>query len=108
MKTLSGAQVNHLRRLLGWVSCEIGQSAEELVATVGEILPAIGEPDDAAKQRLVESHAKSAAVPAYVRQAVKQLSVVLREIDGDIVDGEVSGSSLPNKQVKIPRVEMDY
>jgi hypothetical protein len=51
-RALSKAEVNHLRRLIGYVRCEIMQSPDELVATVQSICPAIGEISDEGKQRL--------------------------------------------------------
>lgn len=88
-KTLKDSDVNHLRRLLAWVECEIGQSPEELVKVVGEIAPVVGEPTDEAKQRLVESYEKSASVPKYLRQAVKALKKSIAGAEGDIVDADL-------------------
>lgn len=103
-KTISDAEINHLRRLLGWVSCEIGQSPEEMVATVKSVAPVFAgeELSDEAKQRLVASHEKAAAVPKYVRQAVKALQKTLADTNGDTVDGElVEGpDGLPAPSVK--------
>jgi hypothetical protein len=88
-KTLKQAEINHLRRLVAWVDCEIGQSPEEFVATVKDIAPHIDELSDGAKQRLVESHEKKASVPKYVRQAVKALRKTLAGTEGDTVDAEL-------------------
>ncbi|MDU8350713.1 hypothetical protein RYA05_02275 [Pseudomonas syringae pv. actinidiae] len=88
-KTLKDAEVNHLRRLLAWIECEHGQSPEELVATVKEIAPAIGDLSDEAKQRLVASHEKAASVPKYIRQAVKMLRKSIADTEGEIVDAEL-------------------
>ena len=88
-RRLTTAEINHLRRLLGWVACEVGQTPEEVIATVQSIARVIGPVDDAAKGRLVEMHAKAAAVPKYVREAVKALR---KAIDPDVVtvDGELA------------------
>lgn len=67
------SEINHLRRLLGYVRCDIGQEPDELVEIARLIGPAIGPVSDAAKQRLVESHDKARRVPKYVREAVKAL-----------------------------------
>lgn len=82
------SDINHLRRLIGWVSCEIGQSPEELVATVKKMLPGTGNIGDDAKQRIVEAHDRARNVPAYVRDAVKALRKTVGE-QGEIVDAEL-------------------
>lgn len=87
-KTLSTAEINHLRRLVAWVDCEIGPSPEEMIDTAKRIAPAVGEVSDEGKQRLMSSLAKSANVPKYVRQAVKALRKAVEQAPGDIVDIE--------------------
>jgi hypothetical protein len=87
-KALTKSEVNHLRRLLGYVRCNIGQSPDELVATVRGIAGKIDGIDEQGKQRLVESHAKSSSVPAYVRDAVKSLEKAIKEQYGEVVDAE--------------------
>lgn len=106
-KTLSNAEINHLRRLLGWVECEIGQSPEEIAETVKSIAPAVGEPDDASKQRLVESYEKAASVPKYLRQAVKALKKAMADQQGDVVDAELTTEpdALEAPQAKEPIVQ---
>lgn len=72
--TLTEPEIRHLHRLLGWVSCEIGQAPEEMVATVRDIAGKINEPiGQDAKARLVQAHAAACNVPHYVRTAVKAL-----------------------------------
>lgn len=87
-KELNTAQVNHLRRLLGWVRCSDGvyQSPEEMVETLRKIAPSAGEPSEDAKQRLAESYAQAASIPKYVRAAIKALDPVVRESEGTVVD----------------------
>lgn len=86
---LTQAQVNHLRRLLGWVRCEVGQTPDEIVETMrGLNMP---EPSPEGKARLLECHAKAAAVPKYVRAAVKALEKLLVKQDGVVVDVAPSG-----------------
>lgn len=90
------SDINHLRRLLGWVSCEIGQSPDEMVVAVKNMLPRIGDIDNDAKQRLVEWHDKARNVPAYVRDAVK----ALRKTAGaqcEIVDAELPQRKITSK-----------
>ena len=71
---LRASDLNHLRRLLAWVACEIGQAPDELVKTVQGLLPALGhEVADEAKLRLVQAHREAASVPQYVRTAIKAL-----------------------------------
>lgn len=91
---LSEPDVNHLRRLLGYMRCEVGQSPQELVSTVQSILPATGEPSSDGKQRLLEAHTKAQNIPKYVRAAIKALEKVLAS-EHDIVDGELTPSPLP-------------
>ncbi len=80
----------HLRRLLGWVRCEIGQSPEELVAGLQTIADKLGHPpiDDAARQRLVQDYDRRRAVPRYVREAVKALDRYARA-PGAVVEVKV-------------------
>lgn len=89
---LTQAETNHLRRLLGWVCCEIGQTPDEIVQTVAGLadngaITADGL-DASAKARLVEHHQRAAAVPKYVRAAVKALERLLQRQEGTIVDVE--------------------
>ena len=69
------SDLNHLRRLVAWVQTEIGQSPEELVATVRNIADKLGHPELTADEQrtLVLDHDRARAVPAYVRAAVKAL-----------------------------------
>ncbi len=78
MQNLTTAELNHLRLLLAWVSCEIGQTPEQVIEIVKSIAPAFenGISDDA-KQRLVESYQRAQAAPLYIRAAVKALRKTL-------------------------------
>lgn len=104
-KELNKAQVNHLRRLLGWMRCEVGQSPEEMVTMMRGLLPRLGPISDDGKQRLVESHQAAARVPKYIRAAIKALEPVVEESKGQIVDAEVTAGlpatrrSRPKRQV---------
>src|SRR5690348_1691385 len=94
-KQLSKSDVNHLRRLLGWVRCEVGQSPEELVATVRHIASKI-DIGEYGKQRMVEAHQQASRVPKYIRAALKALEKHVREAEGEVVDAETAG--LPQKR----------
>jgi hypothetical protein len=76
---MKDSDINHLRRLLGFVRCEIGQAPDDMVAMVQSILPRIGEVSDEGKDRMVRSYLKSAAIPQYVRAAIKALEKVVSE-----------------------------
>jgi hypothetical protein len=83
---IKDSDINHLRRLLGYVRCEIGQSPEEFMETMRKIAPVCGEPDEGGKQRLVESYQQSKRVPKYVRAAVKALEKIVAEEEGEVVE----------------------
>lgn len=70
---------NHLRRLLGWVRCDIGQSPAELQQTMIDVADGLGHPDISpeAKTRIVESYRRAESIPLYVRAAVKALEKTL-------------------------------
>ena len=90
-KTLSTAEINHLRLLLGWVRCEVGQDQEEMLQTVKRIAPAIEhELSKESQQRLVAAYEKSGKVPKYVRRAIKKLERVVIESQGEVVDAQVN------------------
>lgn len=85
-KSLSKSDVNHLRRLLGWVRCEIPPAPDEVVKIVHSIAPAIDSED--AKQKMVEWHREASSVPKYIRAALKALAPLVEEARGEIVEGE--------------------
>ena len=89
-KQLDKAQVNHLRRLLGWVRCDIGQSPEEMVAMMKGLLPHLGPISDDGKARSVEAYQRVLRVPAYIRAALKSLAPVVEESKGEVVDYETA------------------
>ena len=97
-RALTKAEVNHLRRLIGYVRCELLQSPDELVATVQQIYPAIGEISEEGKRRLVDSYEKAIAVPKYVRDAIKSLEKVIIENQGEILD--VNGVIRQNEEMR--------
>lgn len=71
------SDLNHLRRLVAWVRCEIGQDPAEMQKTMIDIADKLSveshEISDEGKARMVESYRRAAAVPQYVRDAVKAL-----------------------------------
>lgn len=87
---LTPAEINHLRRLIGWVACEIGQSPDEMVATVQRIAPAIQDASEEGKARLVQAHQNASSVPKYVRAAIKALRNAIEPHLGDVVDADYS------------------
>ena len=48
------SDLNHLRRLVAWVECEIGQSPDELVTTMRNMAERGITTDDAGKARMVK------------------------------------------------------
>lgn len=73
------SELNHLRRLLGWVRCDIGQAPAELQQTMIDVADGLGHPEisEEAKARMVETYRRAEAVPLYVRAAVKALEKAL-------------------------------
>lgn len=99
--TLTAAELNHLRRLLGWVSCEVGQPPDEMVPMVQSIVRQIGEPSPEGKARLVEAHARASNVPKYVRAALKALAKTLASHPEFLPDAEDVGvPALPAPNVE--------
>lgn len=71
---LTNAEINHLRKLIGWVICEIGPSPEEHIDIVKKIAPAFKDGiSEEGQVRLLESHHKYKSIPKYVRNAIKAL-----------------------------------
>lgn len=73
------SDLNHLRRLLGWVRCDIGQDPAGQQQTMIDIAGKLGidSIDADAKARLVQGYRRAEAVPVYVRDAVKALEKAL-------------------------------
>lgn len=101
---LSKAQINHLRRLLGWVRCEIPPDPEEIkriVQSFGRSELVISQDG---KDRLVEWHREATNIPKYIRAALKALEPAVREAEGEFVDGnpvanrKVSGELPDNRK----------
>ncbi|MFA1682519.1 hypothetical protein [Achromobacter dolens] len=79
------SDLNHLRRLLGWVRCDIGQDPAGQQQTMIDIAGKLGidSIDADAKARLVEGYRRAEAVPVYVRDAVKALEKNLAAVGRD-------------------------
>ena len=93
MKTIKQSDINHLRRLIGYVKCEIGEDEQQTIQRYTKISGIVDhELDDAARQRIVESVRKAASVPQYIRRAVTALEKVVKE-SGDTVDAEALDKS---------------
>jgi ElaB/YqjD/DUF883 family membrane-anchored ribosome-binding protein len=87
---LTDAEINHLRRLLAYVRCDIGQSPEEMKETIRSIAPAVENASDEGKERLVAAYKKAESVPKYVRAAVKALEKTIVRHHGEIVDADAN------------------
>lgn len=93
MKTIKQSDINHLRRLLGYVKCEIGGDEQETIQRYAELSGIVDHNlDESAKQRIVESVRKSSSVPQYIRRAVAALEKVVKE-SGDTVDADALDKS---------------
>ncbi len=88
-RRLTRAEMNHLRRLIGWVRCEVGAEPEEIVTAAKETLDHFQGVSEDGKHRLLEHYQKSAAVPKYIRAALKALEKVCLEDPTEVVDGEL-------------------
>ncbi|QYJ20213.1 hypothetical protein KYT87_21410 [Achromobacter sp. ES-001] len=73
------SDLNHLRRLLGWVRCDIGQSPGERQQTMIDVADGLRHPEISreAKARMVEAYHRAESIPLYVRAAVKALEKAL-------------------------------
>ena len=83
------SDLNHLRRRVAWVKCEIGQSPDELVATTRNLAERGITTDDAGKARMVQAYDAARSVPKYVRDAVKALDRYARP-PGAVVDEQAA------------------
>lgn len=88
-RRLTRAEMNHLRRLIGWVRCEVGAEPEEIVTAAKEALDHFQGASEDGKRRLLEHYQKSAAIPKYIRSAIKALEKVCLEEPAEVVDGEL-------------------
>lgn len=101
-RSLTNAEVNHLRRLIGWIRSGIPQAPDDLMETVKRIAPALDDPPtDFQKQALVRMHTESAYVPKYIRAGIKALEKKIKEAEGDIVDAEAEKNRLEAKPLAL-------
>jgi hypothetical protein len=88
---LTDAQVNHLRRLLAWLTCEYDLSDDgQRGLLIGlDKAVAFGVPVDRAQAILDQEVERIRHVPAYIRQAVKMLTEAVREHDANtrVIEG---------------------
>lgn len=71
-----------------------GAEPEEIVTATKEALDHFQGVSEDGKRRLLEHYQKSAAIPKYIRSAIKALEKVCLEepaevVDGELVDGEL-------------------
>ncbi|HGM6570179.1 TPA: hypothetical protein ACKP59_006269 [Pseudomonas aeruginosa] len=88
-RRLTRAEMNHLRRLIGWVRCEVGAEPEEIVTATKKALDHFQGVSEDGKRRLLEHYQKSAAIPKYIRSAIKALEKVCLEEPAEVVDAEL-------------------
>lgn len=82
---MTDAEVNHLRRLLGWLRCEYNLSEDGQRGMLIGLDMAVksGAPVNRAQAILDDEVAKIRRVPAYIRQAVKMLTKAIRDHDAE-------------------------
>lgn len=80
---LTDAEVNHLRRLLGWVTCEYNLSEDGQKGLLHGLNAAVacGVSVERAQAVLDEEIERIKHVPAYIRHAIKMLSKAVRAHD---------------------------
>lgn len=81
---LTDAEVNHLRRLLGWLTCEynLSEAGQEGIF-IGLSSAVAGDASlvERAQAILDEEAASIRRVPAYIRHAIKMLTKAVRDHD---------------------------
>ena len=80
---LTDAEVNHLRRLLAWFTCEynLSEAGQRGVMQGLHMAVAGGAPVERAQEILDSEVERIRHVPAYIRHAVKMLSKAVRDHD---------------------------
>lgn len=93
---LTDAQVNHLRRLLAWLTCEYNLSDEgQQGVMIGLNMAVAGGADIARAQAVLDEEVERVRrVPAYIRQAVRMLTKAVRDHDARtrVVDSSLSST----------------
>lgn len=80
---LSDAEVNHLRRLLAWLTCEFNLSDDGqrgLLIGLNKAVAA-GAEVERTQEVLDQEVERIRHVPAYIRQAIKMLTKAIRDHD---------------------------
>lgn len=80
---LTDAEVNHLRRLLGWLTCEynLSEAGQEGIFLGLNAAVVGGASVERAQAVLDEESARIRRVPAYIRQAIRMLTKAIRNHD---------------------------
>lgn len=80
---LTDAQVNHLRRLLGWLVCEYNLSDEgQRGIMTGLNMAVAAGADQTRAQAVLDAEVERVRhVPAYIRQAIRMLGKAVRDHD---------------------------
>lgn len=80
---LTEAEVNHLRRLLGWLTCEynLSEAGQKGIFIGLSAAVAGGVPVKRAQAILDDEAARIRHVPAYIRHAIKMLTKAIRDHD---------------------------
>ena len=79
---MTPAELNHLRRLVAWINCELDPPPEEQRTTMEIVAKALDEyPNEAAQGRIMESYDRGKSVPKYIRAAITSLRKLVDEHD---------------------------
>lgn len=80
---ITDAEVNHLRRLLAWMTCEYNLSDAGQQGVIEGLTKAVtfGASVERAQEILDQEVARVRRVPAYIRQAHKMLTKAVRDHD---------------------------
>jgi hypothetical protein len=91
MRPLNEHEINHLRKLLAWCECEIGQDPELFIDTLRKIAPVCVTENNSEQARdiVTKHYNKLKSQPQYVRAAIKSLKKHLAEIDSGV---EIAGN----------------
>lgn len=92
---LTDAEVNHLRHLLGWLTCEynLSEAGQEGILIGLNAAVAGGASVERAQAILDEEAERIRRVPAYIRHAIKMLTKAVRDHDAKtrVIDTETRG-----------------
>lgn len=92
---LTDAEVNHLRRLLGWLTCEynLSEAGQQGMLIGLNAVVTGGVSIERAQAVLDEEAARIRRVPAYIRHAIKMLTKAIRDHDAEtrVIDAHTIG-----------------